>query len=250
MEYQMKKSTHKITTALLMAAGMGTRIRPLSEETPKPLIPVHGMPIIESNIQAIKSAGIERILITVGYKKEKYLYLKEKYGNIEFIENTEYKTKNTISSFYAAMEYIQDENCLISESDLYIADPSVIKGEMDKSRYLIRYVSNQDYEWGFEMQEGRISKVVRPRPGIFLNHHMYGLAYWMKSDLKYLIESVKRLYNSPGHEGLAYDEAANDIFDVIDMGIISVDEGQLYEIDCLQDLVKADPSYATYLDNL
>mgnify|MGYP000739796017 CR=1 FL=1 len=112
----MKKSTHKITTALLMAAGMGTRIRPLSEETPKPLIPVHGMPIIESNIQAIKSAGIERILITVGYKKEKYLYLKEKYGNIEFIENTEYKTKNTISSFYAAMEYIQDENCLISES--------------------------------------------------------------------------------------------------------------------------------------
>lgn len=64
-----EKSNNKITAALLMAAGMGVRIRPLSNETPKPLIPVRGTPLIETNMQALVKAGIERIYITVGYKK-------------------------------------------------------------------------------------------------------------------------------------------------------------------------------------
>lgn len=236
----------KITTALLMAAGMGTRIRPLSENTPKPLISVNGIPMIESNIQALIKAGIEKIYITVGYKKEKYLYLKEKYQNIDFIENKEYETKNTISSFYAAMEFLAGKNCFISESDLYIANPDIIKGEIDKSRYYIRYISNQDYEWGFELNNNKIKKILRPRKGFFLNHHMYGMAYWLKDDLELLIESVKELYNKPGHEGLAYDEAGNYIFDKINMGIIEVDEGQVYEIDCIDDLVRIDSSYLKY----
>lgn len=238
----------KITTALLMAAGMGTRIRPLSEETPKPLIPVHGIPIIETIIQAMRKAGIGLIYITVGYKKEKYSYLKEKYDNIEFIENTEYKTKNTISSFYAAMEYLRGQNCIISESDLYVADPSIIKGEMDKSRYMIRYTTPQDYEWGFEINGTRIRKIVRPKQGVFLDHHMYGMAYWMKEDLELLADSVKALYHHPGHESLTYDEAANDgIFDLIDVGVIPLKEGQMFEIDCIDDLVRVDESYMSYI---
>jgi CTP:phosphocholine cytidylyltransferase-like protein len=242
------RSKRKITTALLMAAGMGVRIRPLSDDTPKPLIPVRGVPMIESNIQALRRAGIELIYITVGYKREKYSYLKEKYGNIEFIENTEYKTKNTISSFNAAMEYLRGQNCIVSESDLYVADPSIIKGDMDKSRYMIRYTPPQDYEWGFEISEDRIRRVVRPNPGVFLDHHMYGTAYWMEEDLELLIDSVKALYQCPGHESLAYDEAANSIFDSIDMGVIRLSEGQMYEIDRLDDLVRVDPSYMPYLE--
>ena len=237
----------KITTALLMAAGMGTRIRPLSEDIPKPLIPVHGVPMIETNIQAIRRAGIEQIYITVGYKKEKYIYLKEKYGNIEFIENTEYRTKNTISSFHAAMDRLLGHNCLISESDLYVADSSIIKGVVDRSRYMICYVSAQDYEWGFEMNGTRVKKIVRPKPGIFLNHRMYGMSYWIKEDLELLVNSVKALYRNPGHEDLAYDEAANNIFNKIDMGVIALKEGQMYEIDCLEELVKVDFSYKKYI---
>lgn len=90
-EYRDKQNKRKITKALLMAAGMGTRIRPLSEEIPKPLISVHGTPMIETLIRAISRAGIEKIVITVGYKKERYLYLKEKYNNITLVENKDYK---------------------------------------------------------------------------------------------------------------------------------------------------------------
>lgn len=78
---------------------------------------------------------------------------------------------------------------------------------------------------------------------------MYGMAYWLKDDLDLLIESVKQLYKNPGHEGMAYDEAANYIFDKINMGIIAVDDGQVYEIDSIDDLVKIDSSYMEYTVN-
>lgn len=233
-----------------MAAGMGTRIRPLSESRPKPLIEVCGRPMIETIIEAIKEAEIEKIIITVGYKKEKYLYLQEKYDKISFIENKDYKQKNTISSFYAAMDAIRGENCLISESDLFISDSSIIKGTIDKSRYYLRNVAPQNYEWGFQLDNERVKKVVRPNPKIYLDHHMYGIAYWIKEDLDKLIDSVDKAYGSPGHEQKAYDEIGNEIFDQIDMGIIRVDDGQVYEIDCLEDLIKVDPSYKAYLSKI
>jgi CTP:phosphocholine cytidylyltransferase-like protein len=244
---QDNQKANKITTALLMAAGMGTRIRPISEEIPKPLIPVHGTPIIETLIGAILLAGIPKIIITVGYQKDKYLYLKEKYNNITLVENKDYSSRNTISSFYAAMNYLRNKNCLICESDLCIFDSSIIKGEMDKSRYLMRNVSLQNYEWGFDLQNDRVRRVVRPKPDVLLDHHMYGIAYWMKEDLEKLIDAVNVSYHKVGYEQLAYDEVANEIFYKIDMGVIRVKDGQLYEIDCLQDLVKVDPAYNIYL---
>lgn len=237
----------KISTVLLMAAGMGTRIRPLSIETPKPLIKVKGLPMIETLIQAIKSAGIKRIIITVGYKKENYIYLKEKYSNIEFVDNNEYATKNTISSFYSAMNLLKGKNCLVCESDLYVSDPLIFKGETDKSRYYLRKVNSQNYEWGFEIQNERIKRVVRPETSRYLDHHMYGVAYWLAEDLEKLIAAVKKAYQKEGHEQKAYDEIANDIFGEIDMGFTQVKDGQIYEIDSIEDLVKVDPSYKQYL---
>lgn len=247
VEQNDKSKKHIITTALLMAAGMGTRIRPMSENTPKPLIQVNGTPMIETNIKALRGAGVEEIIISVGYKKEKYFYLKEKYGNITFVENTEYTSKNTISSFYAAKELIRNKNCIVSESDLYVADPNLIQGEMDKSRYLLRKVEPQNYEWGFNIEGDQIKEVIRPIDDVHLDHHMYGVAYWMSEDLNKLIDAVEEAYKHPGHEQKAYDEIANDIFGEIDMGYIEVKDGQIYEVDCLEDLVKIDSSYEIYL---
>ncbi len=248
MKKQSRKETRKITKALLMAAGMGTRIRPLSETTPKPLIPVKGVPMIETIIRAVKKAGIDRIIITVGYKKEKFYYLKRAYDNITFIENREYKRKNTISSFYAAMNSLQNKNCLICESDIYIANPSVIRGRIDKSRYLLKNTRPQNYEWGFYLKDNMVRKVVRPNPTVYLNHRMYGIAYWMKEDLDALIGAVNKAYRGKGHEQKAYDEIGNKIFGKISMGTIKVNDGQIHEIDCLDDLVKVDASYKSKLE--
>ena len=230
-----------------MAAGMGTRIRPISETIPKPLIPVNGTPMIETIIHAIKKAGIEKIVITLGYKKEKFYYLKKAYSNITFIDNHEYKNKNTISSFYSAMDLLQDKNCLICESDLYIADPSIIKGEIDRSLYFLENMEPQNYEWGFQLEDETVKKVVQPNPEVYLDHRMYGIAYWIKEDLNKLINAVNEAYKHKGHEQKAYDEIGNKIFDEINMGISRVEDDQIYEIDSLDDLVDVDSSYMTHL---
>ena len=68
----------------------------------------------------------------------------------------------------------------------------------------------------------------------------------MKGDLEKLIKAVGASYHKAGYEQLAYDEVANEIFHEIDMGVIRVRDGQLWEIDSLQDLVKVDPAYNIY----
>lgn len=249
MDSQMRYETDDdISIALLMAAGIGKRIRPLSFDTPKPLILVHGKPMIESLIDSIILAGIPKIIVTVGYKKEKYEYLTEKYDRIILLENHDYESTNTISSFHTAMDYLRGANCLICESDLYIADSSVIKRKITKSHYLIRNVAPQNHEWGFELCGERIVKVVRPRKTVFLDHHMYGVAYWMRDDLDELIASVRRSYKNKSCAQLAYDEIANEIFDQIQMGVVPVLEGQLFEIDTLSDLAEIDSSYKNLLE--
>ena len=81
--------------AILLAAGIGSRLRPLTLETPKPLIQVKGEPIIERQIKALNDVGITDILIVTGYLNKKFEYLKEKYG-VKILNNDKYDKYNNI----------------------------------------------------------------------------------------------------------------------------------------------------------
>ena len=103
---------------IILAAGMGTRLRPLTDDKPKSLVEVNGEPMIERQLRFLKEKGIEDIIIVTGYMAEKFEYLKEKYG-VKLIHNDKYDVYNNVYTMYLVREYLED--AYVSEADVYLS---------------------------------------------------------------------------------------------------------------------------------
>ncbi len=110
---------YRIKNAIILAAGMSTRFIPLNFEKPKGLLVVKGETLIERQIRHLREKGIEEIIVVVGYMKECFEFLKEKYGVI-LVEAKDYAERNNHASVYAAKEYLK--NTIITSSDLYFSE--------------------------------------------------------------------------------------------------------------------------------
>lgn len=124
---------HKVERAIIMAAGMGKRMNPVTLTTPKPLVEVNGVRMIDTIIRALQKNGITEIYIVVGYLKEKFSDLLKQYHGITLIENPYYETCNNISSLYVAREYL--ENAMILDGDQMIRNESILAAEFAQSGY-------------------------------------------------------------------------------------------------------------------
>ena len=113
-----------VERAIILAAGKGTRLKPITLTTPKPLIEVNGKRMIETIIDALVENNIKEIYIVLGYMKEKFYYLKNKYSNIKFIENSYYDECNNISSLYVARDFL--ENCIIMDADQIVYNKKML----------------------------------------------------------------------------------------------------------------------------
>ena len=114
---------------LILAAGMGLRLGEHTKQKPKCMLEINGEKLIENQINALKNAGINKVVIVCGHKKD---VLKEFVSNrfkdteITFIDNDNYKTTNNIYSLFLAKDYLAKEDIVLIESDL-IFEPKLIK---------------------------------------------------------------------------------------------------------------------------
>lgn len=129
--------------AIILAVGKGSRLRLLTNEIPKLLVKALNKPIIETQIEYLKSIGIKNIIVASGYKGEKLLYLKKKF-KIKVIYNPHYDKFNNIYSMYLVRKYLRDS--YVIDGDVYI-DKNIFINDISHSTYFGIYKSYFNNEW-------------------------------------------------------------------------------------------------------
>jgi CTP:phosphocholine cytidylyltransferase-like protein len=231
---------YRVKRAVFIAAGFGSRLVPITLNTPKPLVRVKGVRIIDTLLDAVCTAEIEEIIIVRGYFSEQFDQLKYKYPNIQFLENPLYNESNNISSAMCVRFLLQ--NAYVLESDLVLNNPGLISKYQYASNYLGVPVERTD-DWCFETRNGIITRV---RVGGRNCHHMFGISYWSQTDGAKLADHIKQVYEMPGGKERYWDQVSLEYF-IKDYSVevreCSFDD--IIEIDTFNELKKIDKTYDT-----
>ena len=121
----------QVERAIIMAAGKGTRMRPITNTVPKPLVKVHGVPLIEGIINQLHQQNIYEIYVVVGYLKEQFNYLVDKYAGLPLIDNPYFDTCNNISSLYVARNHLKD--VIILDGDQIVNNSNILSRNFEHS---------------------------------------------------------------------------------------------------------------------
>lgn len=213
--------------AIILAAGMGTRLRPLTNDRPKCLVAVNGVPMVERQIQFLKEKGIDDITLISGYKAESLAYLKDKYG-VDIVFNDRYDTCNNINSLYIVKERFYDTYVL--EGDVYM-DKNVLLSEVSQSTYFARKKKYEN-EWGLEVNNS--NRLVKINIGAGEGFLMSGISYWKKEDCQKIISHMEEVYATKDYTNLYWDNMVLDIYPELDIHVREI-EG-IYEIDTPEEL--------------
>ena len=229
---------YRVKKAIFLAAGFGSRMVPITLNTPKPLVLVHGKRIIETLLDAVIAAGIEDITIVRGYLGEQFDVLLHKYPKIKFIENPLYNETNNISSAYLIKDMM--ENAYVLESDLLLFNPDIIR----KYEYTTNYCGikmDVTDDWCFYTKKGYISKLAVGGQDC---HQMVGISYWNKEDGKKRSEDIDKVFRMPGGKEKYWDEVAlRECLDHHKVMVKPVHKEDIVEIDTFKELKQIDPIY-------
>ena len=183
---------YRAKRAIFIAAGFGSRLVPITFNTPKPLVRVHGVRIIDHLIDACLEAGINEIYIVRGYLADQFDQLRYKYPMIKFLENPVYNEANNISSSMVARYMLS--NAYVFEADLLLSNPKIITKYHYTSDFLAIKKERTD-DWCFEVKDGIITE---EKVGGVDCWQMVGISYWNENDGHRLSQDISDVYAAPG----------------------------------------------------
>ena len=230
--------------AIILAAGLGTRLRPMTENTPTALVKVNQKPLVEYQIEFLKERGIDDIIIVVGYLKEQFYSLEKEYEGLKVIENPYFDTCNNISSLYVAREHLN--NTIILDGDQMIFNTDILKPEFERSGYNSVYVENGTDEWLQQVENGIVTSC--SRTGGSKGWQLYSISRWNTEDGQQLKKDLEEEFDVKQNRQIYWDDVAMFCHpDHYQLGVMPMKASDVVEIDGLDELVQIDPSYSKYL---
>ena len=241
--------------ALILAAGFGSRLTPITNSIPKALVPVNGKPILFKQIDNLYENGIDDITIVAGYKsnvlREKVL---ESYPEVKIIQNNQYDISNNMFSAFIGISYSycfnkslrdEDDKLLMMNSDVFF-DSSIIS-ELIKDEYenaIVVDIGNYNDESMKVIQRGsrivEISKKITKEDALGNSIDVYkfnreGVKNFLNKCYDYII--MNKNYNSWS------EVALNDTLKEVEFKVCPL-KGRWFEIDNHEDLRQAEKLFS------
>lgn len=230
---------YRVKRAVFIAAGFGSRLVPVTLNTPKPLVRVNGTRIIDTLIDACIEAEISEIYIVRGYLAEQFDQLLYKYPMIKFLENPSYNEANNISSAMVARYLLQ--NAYVFESDLIISNPNIIKKYHYCSDVLGIWKDRTD-DWCLDVDKQ--GYVIDEKVGGINTYQMVGIYYWNAEDGAKLSEHIKEAFMAPGGKERYWETVPNQVYKgEYKVWVRPCKDEDIVEIDTFRELKAIDKSY-------
>lgn len=236
---------YKVERAIIMAAGLGKRMQPVTLTTPKPLVKVNGVRMIDTVIDGLYQNGIREIYVVIGYLKEQFVELEKKYPGIKLIENPYYDTCNNISSLYVARDYI--ENAMILDGDQIIYNTNILAPEFERSGYNSVWTDEETDEWIQIVENGIVTSC--NREGGKTGWQLYSISRWTSEDGKKLKHHLEVEFEQKKNRQIYWDDIAMFCYpEEYQLGILPMKADDIIEVDNLSELIALDDSYTKYLE--
>lgn len=236
---------YRVKRAIIMAAGIGKRMQPLTLQIPKPLVKVNGIRMIDTVVQGLQSQGISEIYVVAGYLKEQFYDLEKEYPGLKVLENPYYSRCNNISSLYVAREYISD--AIILDGDQIIYNKEVLTPEFDRSGYNCIWSEQETQEWLLTVENDIVKSC--SRTGGKNGWQLFSISRWNTEDGKKLKRHLEIEFEEKHNDQIYWDDIAMFCYPKeYELGIYPMQRGDVVEIDNLSELAAIDSRYCCYLE--
>ena len=234
---------YRVDNAVILAAGLSSRFVPISYERPKGTLRVRGEVLIERQIEQLREAGITDITVVVGYKKEYFLYLIDRYG-VDVVVNREYASRNNNGSVWRVRDRLAN-TYVCSSDDYFTTNP--FEPYVYRAYYSAQYAAGPTEEWC--IQTGPGGRITGATVGGADAWTMLGHVYFDRTFSSRFREILEKVYDRPETAPLLWESIFLSHAKELDMVVRQYPDGVINEFDSLDELRAFDPGFMENLDS-